>query len=61
MSSSLSSLVDNLAVDIPPKDKDKKPKNIFSKECEKCKSKFIIRDLKIKLYLIKIFSFQRRI
>ena len=29
MLSSLSSVADNLAVDIPPKDKDKKSKNIF--------------------------------
>ena len=29
MLSSLSNVADNLAVDIPPKDKDKQPKNIF--------------------------------
>ena len=50
MSSSLSSFVDNLTIDIPPKYKDKKTKNNFSKECEECKNKFDYMDIKTICY-----------
>ena len=55
MLSSLSSLAYNLAVDILPKDKDKKPKNIFSKECEECKNKFDYMGLEDNYMLFKCF------
>ena len=55
MLGSLSSLVDNLAVDIPPKEKDKKPKNIFSKECEKCKNKSDYMGFEDNYMLLKCF------
>ena len=55
MSSSLSSFVDNLNIDIPPKYKDKKAKNNFSKECEECKNKFDYMDFEDNYMLLKCF------
>ena len=55
MLSSLSSLVDNLAVDIPRKDKDKKPKSIFSKECEECRNEFDYMGFEDNYMLLKHF------